>query len=108
MSETKRSALQTHQLLLSMLIGIFVSGASVIAYINSEREMPFAANLVVSTVSLAVFPGYIVTATLSNNIHNANLLIAGAINFVLYSGLSLWLITWRSRRKLAARTGVDR
>jgi hypothetical protein len=103
MNASKRSTSQTHRLLLAMLAGAVISGASAVAYINSERQMPVLANIAVSTVSLAVLPGYILSASISNNIHNANLVLAGIINFLLYSSLSLWLNTWRNRRKLAAR-----
>jgi hypothetical protein len=65
--------------------------------------MPAIANIAVSTIALAVFPGYILCAYISNNIHDANLILAGVINFFLYGSLTLWLLTWRSRRKLVAR-----
>jgi hypothetical protein len=107
MNASKRSTFPTHRLLMAMLVGAVISGASAVAYINSERQMPVIANIAVSTISLAVFPGYILSAYISNNIHGANLILAGVINFLLYGSLSLWLLTWRSRRKLAARPGVD-
>jgi hypothetical protein len=90
-----------------MLAGAVISGASAVAYVNSERQMPVIANIAVSTISLAVFPGYILSAYISNNIHDANLILAGIINFLLYGSLSLGLLTWRNRRRLAARPGVD-
>lgn len=65
--------------------------------------MPVVANIIVATASLAGLPGYILTAYITNNIHNANLILAGVINFFLYGGLTLWLLTWRRRKKLAAR-----
>jgi hypothetical protein len=104
----KRSTFQVHRLLLAMLAGAVISGASAVAYVNSERQMPVVANITVSTISLAVLPGYILSAYISNNIHDANLILAAVINFLLYGSLSLWLLTWRSRRKSAARPGVDR
>lgn len=96
MSESKRSTSQTHRLLLAMLAEAVASAA---AYVNSERQMPFLANIAVSTISLAVFPGYILSAHISNNIHDANLILAGFVNFILYGGVSLWLLTWRNRRR---------
>ena len=106
MSASKRSTFQANRLLLAMLIGAVISGASAVAYVNSEREMPAIANVAVSTIALAVFPGYMLSAYISNNIHDANLILAGFINFILYGSLSLWLLTWRSRRKSAARPRV--
>lgn len=103
MSATNRYTFQVHRMLLAMLTGAVLSGASAVAYVNSEQDMPAIANIAVSTISLAAFPGYILSAYASNNIHNANLILAGIINFLLYGGLTLWLLTWRSRRKLVAR-----
>ncbi len=103
MSASKRSTSQTHRLLLAMFTGAMVSGASAAAYVNSERQMPALANIAVSTISLAVFPGYILSAYISNNIHDANLILAGFINFILYGSLSLWLLTWRNRKRSVAR-----
>ena len=103
MSVTTRSTFQVQRLLLAVLLGAVLSGASAVAYVNSERDMPAIANVAVSTIALAVFPGYILSAYISNNIHDANLILAGVINFFLYGGLTLWLLTWRSRRKLVAR-----
>ena len=95
MSTSKQPTSQTHRLLMAMLVGAVLSGASATAYVNSERQMPVLANIAVSIISLAVFPGYILSAYISNNIHDANLILAGSINFILYSSLSLWLFTWR-------------
>ena len=89
-----------------MLSGAMISGASVISYVNSGRNMPLVANIAVSAISLAVFPGYILSAYLSNNIHDANLILAGIINLLLYSGLSLWLISRRSRKRSATKPGA--
>jgi hypothetical protein len=50
--------------------------------------MPVIANIAVSTISLAALPGYILSAYLSNNIHDANLILAGIINFFLYGSLT--------------------
>jgi hypothetical protein len=88
-----------------MLVGTVASGASAAAYVNSERTMPVVANIAVSTISLPVFPGYILSAYISNNIHDANLILAGFINFILYGGLSLWLLTWRNRKRSAGGPG---
>jgi hypothetical protein len=106
MSKSERSSFDARQLLLSVLVGAVISVASVIAYTNSERDMPFLANFVISTVSLAAIPGYILSAYISGNIHNANLIIAGTINFIIYSGLVLWLINRRSRKRRFARPQV--
>ncbi len=106
MSTSKRSAFQTHPLLLAILAGALISGASSVAYMNSGRDMPVIINFAVSTISLAVFPGYILSAYISNNIHDANLILAGFINFSLYGSLSLWLLTWRSRRRAVAHPEV--
>jgi hypothetical protein len=95
------------QLLLSLLVGAVIAAASVIAFSNSEREMPSSASIVVSTISLAAIPGYILSALISNNIHDANLILAGVMNFILYSSLSLWLLAWRSRGQRVARPEVD-
>lgn len=100
MSASKRSTFHTRRLLLATLAGAVISGTSAVAYVNSEREMPVIANIAVSTISLAVFPGYVLSAYISNNIHNANLILAGVINFILYSSLSLCLLSWRSRRRV--------
>jgi hypothetical protein len=88
------------RLLLSLLIGALIATASVIAFSNSEQGLPLWASIIVSTISLAVFPGYILSAYISNNIHNANPILAGTLNFLLYSSLSLGLLSWRTRRKL--------
>ncbi len=92
---------------MAILAGAIVSIASSIAYINSERQMPTIANFAVSTLSLAVFPGYTLSAYISNNVHDANLILAGVINFLIYGSLSLWLLSWRSRKKSAARPRND-
>jgi hypothetical protein len=42
---------------------------------------------------------YVLSATISGNIHDANLILAGLINFILYSGIVLWLIIRRSRKR---------
>jgi high-affinity Fe2+/Pb2+ permease len=99
MSENKQSTFQARLLLLATLTGAVISIVSAVAYPHSGQEMPVVANIIVATASLAVLPGYILSAYISNNIHDANLILAGVINFLLYSGLTLWLLTWRSRRK---------
>jgi hypothetical protein len=106
MSDKTRFAFEARQLLLSVVVGAVISCASVIAYINSERDMPFLANIVISTVSLLAIPGYTLSAYISGNIHNANLILAGTINFILYSGLVLCLIIRRSRKRRFARPEV--
>jgi hypothetical protein len=93
-----RPALQTRQLLLALLVSALIAGASASAYINSELEMPFAAYTVVSTLTLFVFPGYILSAYISNNIHNANLILAAFINWVLYSAVILGLVVRKNRK----------
>jgi hypothetical protein len=98
MKESKSSNLQVRQLLLSTVVGAMISSASTIAFMNSERKMWMIANIAVSTVSLAVIPGYILSAYFSGNIHNANLILAGAVNFIIYSSLVLLLIVRRSRK----------
>src|ERR1700722_149737 len=100
MSGNKRSTFKAGELLIAILAGAVISGASVIAYINSGQEMPIAANIVVSMFALAAMPGYIVSAYITNNVHAANLILAGSINFILYAGLSLWLLS-RRRRSVA-------
>jgi high-affinity Fe2+/Pb2+ permease len=99
MSASKQSKFRARPLLLSILTGAVIAVASAVAYSNSGQQMPVVANIAVSTISLAVFPGYILSAYISNNIHDANLILAGFINFILYGGLSLWLLTWRDRRR---------
>ena len=108
MSGSKRSTFKAGELLIAILAGAVISGASVIAYINSGQEMPIAANIVVSMFALAAMPGYIVSAYITNNVHAANLILAGGINFILYGGLSLWLLSRRRRRRSVARPDGDR
>jgi hypothetical protein len=103
----RRSAIQTRDMLLSMLIGAVLSCASAVAYSNSGQNVPFVAQIVISAIALPVIPGYVLSAYISNNIHDANLFLAGVINFLLYGSLSLWLFTWRSRRRLAAQSNID-
>ena len=99
MTATREPHFPVRRLLLAVLIGAVIATASVIAFSNSEREMPPTISIVVSTISLAVFPGYILIAYISNNIHDANLTLAGVLNFILYGSLSLWLLSWRGRRR---------
>jgi amino acid transporter len=93
------SAFQTRQLLWSLLVGGLIAGASVIAYINSERDVPFAATIALSILTAFVFPGYTLSAYISNNIHNANLILAALINWVLYSAIILWVVVRKSRKR---------
>jgi hypothetical protein len=95
---------QTRHLLLASLGGALIAAASGIAYINSELAVSPIIGFVISTISLASIPGYILCALLTNNIHDANLLLAGVMNFVLYGSLLLWLLSLRSRRKRVAPT----
>jgi hypothetical protein len=99
MSGSERSALKMRQVLPSILMGAVASCASAIAYSNSAREMPLVANVTVSTICLPVIPGYILSAYISNNFHDANLILAGNINFGIYSSLLLWLTTRRRRKQ---------
>jgi hypothetical protein len=78
---------------------VLIAGASVIAYINSERDVPFAAAIALSILTAFVFPGYILGAYISNNIHNANLILAALINWVLYSAIILWVVVRKSRKR---------
>jgi hypothetical protein len=102
MSAIERPSFQARRLLLATLAGAAVSGASTIAYVNSEQQVHVLANIAIGTIAMFIFPGYLVSAYITN-IHDANLILAGVVNFILYGGLSLWLLTWRSKRKLAAR-----
>ena len=104
MRGSKQSKFQARPLLLAILTGAVIAVASAVAYSNSGQQMPVVANIAVSTISLAVFPGYILSAYISNNIHDANLILAGFINFILYGGLSLWLLTWRDRRRSVSQS----
>jgi hypothetical protein len=97
MSGSKRSV-TPRQLLLSLLVGALIAAASSIAYVNSGQEMPFVANIAVSMIALAVFPGYILSAYLTNNIHDASLIIAAFINCALYSAVCLYLMVLKNRR----------
>jgi hypothetical protein len=99
MEGTKRLSLQARHVLQSSLAGTLIAVAGSIAYVNSERALPSIIGIVISTISLAFIPGYILCALLTNNIHDANVLFAAAINFLLYSGLLLWLLSMRTRRK---------
>lgn len=101
MSGNRRLNVQVRQMLLSVFVGAVRSCTSTIAYSNSGQNIPFMANTIVSAIALPVIPGYVLSAYILNNIHDANLILAGAINFFLYGGLSLWLISWRSRRRSA-------
>lgn len=104
MTTTQEPSVRARLVLLSLLIGAVIAAASIIAYSNSEREMPPSASFVVSTISLAAMPGYILSALILNNIHDANLILAGVINLILYSSLALWLLFWRRRRRMARLT----
>jgi hypothetical protein len=96
---------RTRQLLLSLLVGALIAGASVIAYINSEREMPYAAYIAVSILALFVFPGYILSAYISNNAHDANLILAALINWDLYGAVILWVVVRKKpQRKRQSRS----
>jgi hypothetical protein len=97
MSESKPSVFQSRLLILSILIGAVISGAGVIAFINSGRDLSFVANIVVSTISLAALPGYILTALITGNIHDANLVLAAFINCILYSAVTLHLMIRKNR-----------
>jgi hypothetical protein len=107
MTVTKEPLIRTRGLLLSLLVGAGIAVASVVAFSNSEQEMPFSASAVVSTISLAALPGYILSAYVSNNIHDANLILAGVMNFILYSSLLLLLLFWRGRRRAGRPTRND-
>src|SRR5580704_6587638 len=107
-SSRKQSIFQPRPLIQATFAGALISVVSAVAYPHSGQEMPIVANIIVATASLAVLPGYILSAYISNNIHNANLILAGVINFFLYGGLSLWLLTWRSRRRSAAQSEVHK
>lgn len=63
--------------------------------------MPMIPKIAVSSISLAVIPGYILIAFISGNIHDANLLFAGAVNFIIYSSFVLWLVIRRNRKSRA-------
>jgi hypothetical protein len=102
MNGSMRLFFQARHLLLSSLVGALIAAASSIAYVNSERTLPSIIGIVISTVSLAFIPGYILCALLTNNIHDANVLLAAVMNFVLYSGLLLWILSLRSRRRRSA------
>ena len=104
MTTTQEPSVRARLVLLSLLIGAVIAAASVIAYSNYEREMPPSASFVVSTISWAVMPGYILSALILNNIHDANLVLAGVINLILYSSLALWLLSWRRKRRMARLT----
>jgi hypothetical protein len=103
MTTTQEPFFRARRVLLSLLIGAVIAAGSVIAYSNSERDMPSFASIIVSTISLLALPGYILSALISGNIHDANLILAGVMNLILYSGLSLWLLSWRGRRRAAGR-----
>jgi carbon starvation protein CstA len=107
MAETRGPLIGVRLLLLSLVVGAVIAVVSVIAFSNSEQELPFAVSIVVSTISLAALPGYILSAYVSNNVHDANLILAGAMNFILYSGLLLLLLSWRSRRRADRRRRID-
>jgi len=99
MSRGQKSEFQWRLLLPSILVGALISVASAIAFINSARELPFIANIVVSTISLAALPGYILTALITGNIHDANLVLAALINCVLYSTVTLRLMIRKNRKR---------
>ncbi len=101
MSKEKVSMIRSRQVLPAILAGAAISLSSAIAYANSGEEMPAIAGAGVGMIAVAVFPGYIVSAYITNNIHDANLILAGFINFILYGSLSLWLLSWRSRKRSA-------
>jgi hypothetical protein len=107
-NESKRSRFQTKQMLLSVCIGAVLSCASAIAYSNSGQQKTFLANVVISAIALPVIPGYISSAYILHNIHNANLVLAGAINFILYTGLSLWFLARRNRKRLIPQSNIER
>ena len=102
MSGSKQSAIQTRDVLPAVLVGAVLSVASAIAYSNSGQSVSSATQIIISAIALPIVPGYVLSAYISGNIHDANLILAGVINFILYGGLTLWLLTWRSRRKLVA------
>lgn len=104
MTEIKEPLIRVRRLPLSLLVGAGIAVASVVAFSNSEQEMPFLASIVVSTISLAVLPVYILSAYISSNIHDANLILAGVMNFILYSSLLLLLLSWRDRRSAGRPT----
>jgi uncharacterized membrane protein YfcA len=89
-----------------MLLGALLAGSSVAAYINSERELPQVSRIAVGLIALPVIPGYILSAYISGNIHDAGLILATLLNFILYGLLTMWFLTRRSRR-LSARESKD-
>ncbi len=84
---------QTRRLLLSSLGGALIALASGFAFVNSEQAWPPVIGFVISSISLASIPGYILCALLTDNIHDANLLLAGVLNFLLYGSLLLWALS---------------
>jgi hypothetical protein len=108
MSDNRQPKLRIRQMFIAIFVGAAIACASAIAYSNSEQNIPFVPNMVVSAIALPVVPGYVLSAYIFHNIHDANLIFAGTINFFLYGGLSLWLMFRRGRRRSAEEPDIDR